>query len=198
MIYLRCLGPPSGGPSCLLALRWPGRQRWELGVRMLCGPGEDGRLGRMRRASLTSMSVWGAFPALRWREMPFVARRMCSNREFSSYMATYWCDMARHMRHKRRFPSAAPSACTTNASSRQLFPSHAPQTAFSVGCLSVRTNEAPRRLSMPSTKCLRHSRAVCAPHIEVGTPLAAFSPEKPCERRVVAGTIRSGKYIVKR
>lgn len=161
--------------------------------------GEDERLGHMRRASLTNMDAWGAFPALRWREMPVVARRMCHNREFSSHMA--------------HIGAIWPGIRATNASLRQPLLLHAPQTQVFASCSrrmchkwifpsvapSTRaTNEAPRRLSMPSTKYLRHGRAVCAPHIEVGTPLAAFNPEKPCGGGAVAGTIRSGKYIVKR
>ena len=115
-------------------LRWAGRRRWAFGARAPCKSDEDGRLGRVRRASLTNMDAWGAFPALRWREMPVVARRMCHNREFFVAYGPYWGDMARHTRHKRKSSSAAPSACATNASLRQLFPPHVPQVDFSVSC----------------------------------------------------------------
>lgn len=87
---------------------------------MLCGPGEDGRLGRISRVTLARNAGCGA-------------SNVPQPRVFVAY-GPYWRDMARHTRHKRKSSSPVPSTRATNARLRQLFPPHAPQVEFSVSC----------------------------------------------------------------
>ena len=96
------------------------RRRWVLGAHAPCRSDEHGRLWCIFGVTLARNAVCGA------SDVP-------QPRVFVAY-GPYWRDMARHMRHKRKSSSAAPSACATNASLRQPLLLHAPQTQVFASC----------------------------------------------------------------
>ena len=136
--------------------------------------GEGERLGHVYHDGLTKMGVWGAHAVRTRRRWVLGAHAPCRSDEHGRLWCIFGVTLARNdVCGASDVPQTQVFAsCVRRMCHKWNFPPFAPSTRA--------TNEAPCRLSMPSTKHLRHSRAVCAPYIEVDTPLAAFNPEKPC------------------
>ena len=167
--------------------------------------GEGERLGHVYHDGLTKMGVWGAHAVRTRRRWVLGAHAPCRSDEHGRLWCIFGVTLARNdvcgasdvpqtqvfvsrsfcVRHKRKSSPAVSAACATSGIFRHLLLLRVPRTKLPVASLC----------HQPSTCVIA---VLYAPHISKWTLHLQPSTPKNLAGGAVAGTIRSGKYIVKR